>query len=229
MSDLKEKTLLTEVEAKKLLQEAGIPVIETRLAKSAGEALSISEELGFPVAMKIVSPDVVHKTDIGGVVLNIVDAAQAKKAYDQIISRVRMNLPEVNIEGVSVQMMAPTGVEIIIGMIKDPQFGPAVMFGLGGILVEVLRDVSFRLVPVMPVDAAEMVREIKGFALLEGYRGQTPVDIKRLEEIIVRVSAFIEKNPNLEELDLNPLFGMGDRIVAVDARIRLEPGTRDPE
>ena len=219
MSDLKEKTLLTEVEAKKLLQEAGIPVIETRLAKSAGEALSISEELGFPVAMKIVSPDVVHKTDIGGVVLNIVDAAQAKKAYDQIISRVRMNLPEVNIEGVSVQMMAPTGVEIIIGMIKDPQFGPAVMFGLGGILVEVLRDVSFRLVPVMPVDAAEMVREIKGFALLEGYRGQTPVDIKRLEEIIVRVSAFIEKNPNLEELDLNPLIAAGDNIVAVDARI----------
>ena len=219
MSDLKEKTLLTEVEAKKLLQEAGIPVIETRLAKSAGEALSISEELGFPVAMKIVSPDVVHKTDIGGVVLNIVDAAQAKKAYDQIISRVRMNLPEVNIEGVSVQMMAPTGVEIIIGMIKDPQFGPAVMFGLGGILVEVLRDVSFRLVPVMPEDAAEMVREIKGFALLEGYRGQTPVDIKRLEEIIVRVSAFIEKNPNLEELDLNPLIAAGDNIVAVDARI----------
>lgn len=219
MSDIKEKILLTEVEAKKLLREAGIPVIETRLAKSAGEALSISEELGFPVAMKIVSPDVVHKTDIGGVVLNIVDAAQAKKAYDQIISKVRINVPEANIEGVSVQKMAPAGVEIIIGMIKDPQFGPAIMFGLGGVLVEVLRDVSFRLVPVMPVDAAEMVREIKGFALLEGYRGQPQVDLKRLEEIIVMVSGFIEKNPNVEELDLNPLIAAGDNIVVVDARI----------
>jgi acyl-CoA synthetase (NDP forming) len=219
MSETKEKILLTEVEAKKLLREAGIPVIETRLAKSAGEALSISEELGFPVAMKIVSPDVVHKTDIGGVVLNIADATQAKKAYDQIISKVRMNVPEANIEGVSVQKMAPAGVEIIIGMIKDRQFGPAIMFGLGGILVEVLRDVSFRLVPVMPVDAAEMVREIKGFALLGGYRGQPPVDLKRLEEIIVTVSDFIEKNPDVEELDLNPLIATGDNIVAVDARI----------
>lgn len=219
MSETKEKILLTEVEAKKLLREAGIPVIETRLAKSAGEALSISEELGFPVAMKIVSPDVVHKTDIGGVVLNIGDATQANKAYDQIISKVRMNVPEANIEGVSVQKMAPAGVEIIIGMIKDPQFGPAIMFGLGGILVEVLRDVSFRLVPVMPVDAAEMVREIKGFALLGGYRGQPPVDLKRLEEIIVTVSDFIEKNPDVEELDLNPLIATGDNIVAVDARI----------
>ena len=214
-----EKILLTEVKAKELLKEAGIPVIDTRLAKTADEAVSLSKEMGYPVAMKIVSPNVAHKSDIGGVVLNISEAAQAAEAFQQIISSVEQGVPAAIIEGVSVQKMAPPGVEIIIGMNKDPQFGPAIMFGLGGVLVEVLRDVSFRLVPVLPVDAAEMVREIKGFALLQGYRGQSPVDINRLEEIIVKVSDFIEKNPQIEELDLNPLIATGDNIVAVDARI----------
>ena len=215
----KEKTLLTEVAAKDTLKKAGVPVVETRLAKTADEAVSLSEELGYPVVMKIVSPDVIHKSDIGGVVLNITDAAKVKEVYNQIISSVRQNVPDATIEGVSIQNMAPAGVEIIIGMIKDPQFGPALMFGLGGVLVEVLRDVSFRLVPVMPVDATEMVKEVRGFKLLQGYRGQPPVDIKRLEEIIVMVSEFIEKNPQIEELDLNPLMATGDSIVAVDARI----------
>jgi len=190
--------------------------------------------MGYPVAMKIVSPDIVHKSDIGGVVLGIASAARAGRAYRQIISSVSKSVPNARIEGVSVQKTAPAGVEIIIGMIKDPQFGPAIMFGLGGVLVEVLRDVAFRLVPVDPVDAAEMIREIKGFVLLQGYRGQPPVDIKRLEEIIVKVSNFIKKNPRIVELDLNPLIATGNSIVAVDARIvtssqaSLYPGKAGP-
>jgi acyl-CoA synthetase (NDP forming) len=219
MSETEEKILLTEVEAKELLREADIPVIETRLAKNAEEAVLISEEIGYPVAMKIVSPDIVHKSDIGGVVLSITDAIGVREAYNQIISSVGQKVSDAAIEGVSVQKMAPSGVEIIIGMIKDPQFGPAIMFGLGGFLVEVLRDVSFRLIPVMPIDAAEMIREIKGFPLLKGYRGQPHVNTKHLEEIIVKVSAFIEENPQVEELDLNPLVATGSNIVAVDARI----------
>ncbi len=226
--------LLTEVMAKEMLKKAGIPVIETRLAKTRDEAVAISKEMGYPVAMKIVSPDIVHKSDIGGVVLGIASAARAGRAYRQIISSVSKSVPNARIEGVSVQKTAPAGVEIIIGMIKDPQFGPAIMFGLGGVLVEVLRDVAFRLVPVDPVDAAEMIREIKGFVLLQGYRGQPPVDIKRLEEIIVKVSNFIKKNPRIVELDLNPLIATGNSIVAVDARIvtssqaSLYPGKAGP-
>lgn len=211
--------LLSEVEAKGLLKKAGIPVIEARLARTRKEAVSLSKEIGFPVVMKIVSPDIVHKSDIGGVALGLSSAAQVARAYRGMISSVRQKQPGARIEGVSVQKMAPSGVEIIIGMNRDPQFGPVIMFGLGGILVEVLKDVAFRLVPVSRLDAAEMVREIKGYALLRGYRGQKPVDISRLEEIIVKISDFIESNPQIEELDINPLTASGKSIVALDARI----------
>jgi acetate---CoA ligase (ADP-forming) subunit beta len=215
-------TLLNEVEAKELLQKAGIPVVETRLARTKKEALSISRELGFPVAMKIISPDISHKSDIGGVMLGLNSLTRVGNAYNEIISSVQQKMPQARIKGVSVQKMARPGVELIIGMNQDPQFGPVLMFGLGGILVEVLKDVSFRLVPITLRDAAEMVREIKGFALLQGYRGQEPVNIPNLEELLVKVSNFIEKNPQIKELDLNPLFAYKDSIIAVDARIVLE-------
>jgi acetate---CoA ligase (ADP-forming) subunit beta len=214
-------TLLNEVEAKSLLKNAGIPVIETRLARTKKEAVSISRELGFPVAMKIISPDISHKSDIGGVKLGLANVTQVGRAYTEIITNVSQKMPQAHIEGVSVQQMARPGVELIIGMNLDPQFGPVIMFGLGGILVEVLKDVSFRLVPLTRRDAAEMVREIKGFVLLNGYRGQEPVNIPYLEELLVKVSDFIEKNPQIKELDLNPLFAYKDSIVAVDARIVL--------
>jgi acyl-CoA synthetase (NDP forming) len=216
------QTLLTEVEAKDLLRKAGIPVVETRLAKTKKEAVALSKELGFPIVMKIISHDISHKSDVGGVKLGLANITQVGKAYDEMMSSVREKVPAAKIEGVSIQKMARSGVEIIIGMTKDPQFGPALMFGLGGILVEVLKDVSFRIVPVTRRDAAEMVKEINGYALLKGYRGQEPVDIPYLEELIVKVSDFIEKNPQIKELDLNPLFAYKDSIVAVDARIVLE-------
>jgi acyl-CoA synthetase (NDP forming) len=214
--------LLTEVESKQLVERAGIPVTKTKLARSKKEAISISKETGFPVVLKIVSPDVVHKSDSGGVKLGLANGAQVGRAYSEIMSSVRQKYPQAAIQGVSVQLMASPGTEVIVGMSKDPQFGPVLMFGLGGVLVEVLKDVSFRIVPVTKRDASEMIREIKGYPLLQGYRGQEAVDIASLEDIIVKVSQFIEQNPQIKELDLNPIFAYRDKAIAVDARIVLE-------
>jgi acyl-CoA synthetase (NDP forming) len=216
------QNLLTEVESKELLKKAGIPVVEAKLARSKKEAVSLSREMGFPVVLKISSTDVVHKSDSGGVKLGLTNATQVGKAYSQIISSVKQAYPEARIDGLSVQTMAPSGVEVIVGMTKDPQFGPVLMFGLGGILVEVLKDVSFRIVPVTERDAREMIKEIKGYPLLQGYRGQKPASIPALEQLIVKVSQFVEKNPQIKELDLNPIFAYPDKAVAVDARIILE-------
>jgi len=219
---IKSQNLLTEVESKELLKKAGIPIVEAKLARSKKEAVSLSKEMGFPVVLKISSPDVIHKSDSGGVKLGLANAAQVGKAYNEIISSIKKTYPKAEIQGVSVQPMAPPGVEVIVGMSKDPQFGPVLMFGLGGILVEVLKDVSFRIVPVTERDAREMIREIKGYPILEGYRGQKPASIPALEKLIVKVSQFVEKNPQIKELDLNPIFAYPDKAVAVDARIILE-------
>jgi len=219
---IKSQNVLTEVESKDLLKKAGIPVVEAQLARSKKEAISISKKIGFPVVLKISSPDVVHKSDSGGVKLGLANATQVGKAYNEIISSVKQAYLEAQIQGVSVQPMAPPGVEVIVGMSKDPQFGPVLMFGLGGILVEVLKDVSFRIVPVTERDAREMIREIKGYPILEGYRGQKPASIPALEKLIVKVSKFVEENPQIKELDLNPIFAYPDKAVAIDARIILE-------
>lgn len=223
---VKEKTkniVLNEVEAKRFLGQAGIPVVDTRLARSKSEAASLSREIGFPVVLKIVSPDVVHKSDIGGVKVGLANTAQVQKAYTGIITNVKEKVPGARIEGISVQKMARPGVEVIIGMTEDNQFGPVIMFGLGGIWVEAIRDVVFRVVPVSSRDADEMVREIKGFAALRGYRGQEPVNIPLLTKLITRISKFIEKNPGVKELDINPLIASGDGVVAVDVRIVMKP------
>ena len=215
------RRVLTEVEAKELLKQAGISVVETKLATSKEEALSISKQLGYPVVLKIASPDILHKSDAGGVKLDLKTAAQAGKAYDDILKVMKKQYPEAKIQGVSVQKMARPGVEVIIGVSKDAQFGPVLMFGLGGILVEILKDVSFRIVPLARRDAREMIREIKGYPVLEGYRGQAPVDVAALEELILKVSGFVEQHPEVEQLDLNPVFAYSDGAVAVDARVIL--------
>jgi len=216
------RNVLTEVEAKELLRRAGISVIDTKLATSREEALSISRQLGFPVVLKIASPDIVHKSDVGGVKLGLRTSTQVGKAYDDIMKAIKKQYPDAAIKGVSVQKMARPGVEVIIGMSKDAQFGPVIMFGLGGVLVEILKDVSFRIVPLARRDAREMIREIKGYPLLEGYRGQEPVDVGYLEELILKVSSFVEQHPEVAELDLNPVFAYKDGAVAVDARVVLE-------
>jgi len=218
------RTVLTEVESKEFLKPAGINIIDTKLATSKEEAISISRQLGFPVVLKIASPDIVHKSDAGGVKLGLKTANQVGKAYDQILPAIRQKYPQARLHGVAVQKMARPGVEVIIGMSKDAQFGPVLMFGLGGILVEVLKDVSFRIVPLSRRDAAEMLREIKGYPLLEGYRGREAVDISYLEELLLKVSSFVEQTPEIRELDLNPIFAYSDGAIAVDARVILEEG-----
>jgi len=214
--------VLNEVESKEMLKAAGIPVVETRFARNMKEAVAISKELGFPVALKVMSAEVVHKSDAGGVKLRLENVSQVEKAYSAMMASVKAMYPKAKIDGVSVQRMARPGVEIIVGMSTDPQFGPVLMFGLGGILVELLKDVSFRIVPVARFDAAEMIREIKGFPMLTGFRGSEPCDLNALEKLIVSVSDFVEKNPRVKELDLNPVFAYKDGVTAVDARVVLE-------
>jgi acetyl-CoA synthetase (ADP-forming) len=216
------RSILTEFESKKILKQAGIPVVETKLAKTQKEAVSLSQKIGFPVVLKIVSPDVIHKSDSGGVKLSINSVTEVKKAYDEILKKVRKQYPHAVIHGVSLQKMVRPGTEVIIGTSKDPQFGPVIMFGLGGIFVELLKDVSFRVIPVEQRDAHEMIKEIKGYPLLQGYRGKEPASLSALVEIILKISKLMEENPQIKELELNPIFAYRNKAVAVDARIILE-------
>jgi len=218
------RAFLTETESKQLLKEAGIDVVETHLATSPQEAVSIASKIGFPAVLKIVSTGVIHKSDSGGVKLGLETPEQVAAAYEDIIKAIKKGFPNAEIQGISVQKMARPGVEVIIGMSKDPQFGPVIMFGLGGVWVELLKDVSFRITPLATRDAREMIEEIKGYPLLTGYRGQEPADLKKLEDFILKVSVLAENNPRIKEMDLNPVFAYSDGAVAVDARIILEDG-----
>lgn len=215
------RTVLTEIEAKKILAEAGISCTETLLAATREDAVALAERIGYPVVLKISSVDITHKSDAGGVKVNLKDKAAVEKAYDDIMDSARAKFPDADIEGISVQGMARMGTEIIMGMIKDASFGPVVMFGLGGVLVEVLKDVSFRIVPIDKADAQEMTSEIQGKKLLEGYRGQDPADVPCLQEMLVKLSDFVNGTPGIEEIDMNPVFAYKDGAVVVDARIIL--------
>jgi len=216
------RSILTEIESKRVLKQIGVPVVETRLAMNQKEAVSISQRIGFPVVLKITSPDVVHKTDSGGVKLGLRNGSEVKKAYDDISKSVKKKYPRAFIHGISVQKMVPPGTEVIVGTSKDPQFGPVIMFGLGGIFVEVLKDVSFRVIPVKQKDAQEMIQEIKGFPLLRGYRGKDPANIPALVGMILKISKLVNENPQIREMELNPIFAYKNKALAVDARIILE-------
>ena len=216
------RLVLTEIESKEILGNAGIDVIETRLAATEQEAITFSKKIGFPVVLKICSPDIIHKSDSGGVRVGLKDENGVERAYKEIIASAGEKYSEAKIEGVSVQRMAGPGIEVIIGAYRDSQFGPILMFGLGGILVEALKDVSFRLIPVSQKDASQMIKEIKGYSLLDGYRGLEPVDISLLEKYLLDISGFMENNPRIKELELNPVIAYKNGAVAVDARIVLE-------
>jgi acyl-CoA synthetase (NDP forming) len=213
------RTLLNEVEAKEVLAEAGIPATSTTLAKTREEALQQADAAGYPVVLKIVSRDIAHKTDVGGVKLNLADARAVGDAFDAIVASAKAAVPGANIDGVSVQPMAVPGTEVIVGMTTDDQFGPVMMFGLGGVMVEVLKDVAFRLVPLTERDAKQMIGDIKGAPILDGVRGSPPADREALARTILGVSKLVESHPEIRELDLNPVFAYADGSVAVDARI----------
>ena len=223
-AEKEKRTVLTEIEAKQILNEAGISCTDTRLAPAKEDAVALCEEIGYPVVLKISSVDITHKSDAGGVKVNLQDKAAVEKAYDEIMASCTAKYPNANIEGISVQGMAKAGTEIIIGMTKDPSFGPVLMFGLGGIFVEVLKDVAFRIVPLNKNDASEMINEIKGKKLLEGYRGQDPADIPFLEDMLLKLSELVDKTEVIAEIDMNPVFAYKQGAVVVDARIILEAG-----
>ena len=217
----KEKRSLLETEAKELLKEYGIPVPNFKLIKSEEEIAELAKEINFPIVMKIVSPDIIHKTDAGGVKVGVKDEEEARMIYQEIISKAIKYNKKASISGVIAYTMVPQGTEIIIGMMKDPHFGPVIMFGLGGIFVEVLKDISFRILPIEEIDAREMIAEIKGYEILKGARGNPPRDIRAIEEVLMKVSKLTMENPEINEIDLNPIFVFENGIQVVDARMIL--------
>jgi acyl-CoA synthetase (NDP forming) len=216
------RNYLLEPEAKMVCMEYGIPVPRFKVALTYDEAIKFAEGIGYPVVLKIVSPDIIHKFDIGGVALNLKNSSEVKNAYENILTNVKRHKPNAKIVGVLVQEMAPQSTEVIVGAIKDPQFGPALMFGLGGIFVEVLKDVTFRIAPITESDAREMITEVKAYPVLKGYRGQPPVDLNAIVNILLNTSKLVMDHLEIKELDLNPILVYEKGAKTVDARIILE-------
>jgi acetyltransferase len=217
------RRFLPEPEAHEVLHAYGLPMLNSRLVQDEAEAVRAAHEIGFPVVMKIVSPDIVHKFDVGGVRLNLQTEAEVKNAYADIIRKVKAARQDVRIWGVFVQEMVRGGKETILGMKRDPHFGPLLMFGLGGIYVEVFKDVIFRIAPIRELSARHMIEGIKGIKLLRGFRGEPPSDIEAIAQSLTRLSQLVTDFPEIEEMDINPLIvlpsGSGARVV--DARILI--------
>jgi len=212
---------LDELESLQLLGAYGIPTAPAELATSRTQAGEAAARIGFPVVLKIVAPAIVHKTEVGGVEVGIESAPEAEAAFDRIVAGARKAYPEAVISGVLVQKMVAGGRELIVGMSRDPSVGALLMFGLGGVLVEVLGDVVFRLAPITRLEAADMLRSIRGVRLLHGVRGAPPADLRALEDILIRAGRLAADFPAIAELDLNPVLAFGDGAVAVDARVML--------
>ncbi|MEM2049730.1 MAG: acetate--CoA ligase family protein [Thermoproteota archaeon] len=211
---------LSSEEAFEIASAYGIPVPKARIARDAAEAREIAESIGFPVAVKIISPDILHKTDMGCVILNVKTPEEASRAYELVVRRARAAMPQAKILGVLIQKMAPPGREVIVGSVRDPQFGPLIMFGLGGIYVNFLRDVSYRLAPLTFTEAMEMVSETKAYTLLKGVRGEPPSDLESVVKVVVRLSQLMCRFKKLVEMEINPLFAYEERkgCMAVDIR-----------
>jgi len=216
------RKFLLEYEAKAVCQEYGIPVTKVMISKNAKEAAEFSAQIGYPVVLKIISPDVLHKFDVGGVILDINSQEEAKIGYNKIVENVKKHKPKAKIDGILIQEMAPSSTEVIVGCIKDAQFGPTLMFGFGGTFVEVMKDVSFRIAPIVEADAKEMMTEVKAYPILQGCRGQPPADIDTLAQILLNVSKLVMDYPQIRELDLNPVMVYEKGAKTVDARIILE-------
>lgn len=215
------RRFVTEPEAKRVLRVYGIPVTREEICGTPAEAVAAAEKIGYPVVMKLVSPRVVHKTEFDAVRLDLRSPDEVRRAFSEIISKARMEIKDTEIHGVLVSEMAG-GVEMIIGSIKDPQFGPIMMFGLGGIFVEVFRDVSYRLAPIERIDAEEMISELRGRKLLEGFRGGPSVNRESLLHTMISVSRLLADHDEIAEMDLNPIFGSEDGVKVADARIFID-------
>jgi acyl-CoA synthetase (NDP forming) len=213
---------LLETEAKTICMEYAIPVTTFKLAKNEEEATGFAGQIGFPVVLKIVSPDIIHKSDAGGVMVNLKSTVEVRSAYRKILENAKKHNAAAKIVGVLVQEMAPQSTEVIVGAIKDPQFGQTLMFGLGGIFVELLKDVTFRVAPITQEDAEEMITEVKAYPLLKGYRNTPPADINAIVNVLLNTSKLVMDYPEIKELDLNPIMAYEKGAKTVDARIILE-------
>ncbi len=215
------RKLLTVQESKRILLQEGFPVNPTGFGTNLDEILVEAEKIGFPVVLKVSSQDIIHKSDIGGVITGIQGVRDLKEQYEIMQQKIAQKSPDAQIEGFIIEKME-SGIELLVGSTLDPMFGPILAFGLGGIYVEVLKDVVFRLIPIEQEDATEMLSEIKAAKILDGIRGQPPVNKKALVNLLMKTSDFIDRHPEIEELDLNPVFATDKGVSVVDARIILK-------
>src|SRR5690606_7159069 len=216
---------LNEIQSLRVLSGAGIPIVATEVAHSKAQASALAEKIGRPLALKVLSPDILHKSDAGGVQLNINGAAEAAQAYETILSNASRHAPDARIEGVLLAPMVKGGAECIMGVHVDPVFGPVVMFGLGGIFVEVLKDVSFRLAPFDKAEAQSMIEETRALAVLKGARGQRPMDIDAIAQALSALSHLAHAlRHRLASIDVNPfvVLPQGQGAVALDALVVLK-------
>jgi acetyltransferase len=214
---------IADAESRRILTAYGIEIPQSEVAETPEQAEKVASKLGYPVVLKIASPDILHKTDVGGVKVGLRNAADVRDAFELITYRAQRYVPEARLWGCLVQEMVPEGLEVLIGMNRDPQFGPLITFGLGGIYVEVLKDVSFRLAPLSRQGSEAMLKEIRAAALLEGVRGQPAVDRQSIADTLLRISQLVMDFPEIAELDINPYvaFEQGQGGIAIDMRLVL--------
>ncbi|MFX0170960.1 MAG: acetate--CoA ligase family protein [Candidatus Hodarchaeota archaeon] len=218
---LQKRKMLSVQESKTILLKEGFPVNPTGFGINFEEIEKEAEKIGFPIVLKVSSKDIVHKSDIGGVITGIRSIQDLKEQFEIMQRNIARKAPEAHIEGYIIEKME-SGIELLIGSTHDPMFGPILAFGLGGIYVEILKDVVFRLIPLEHEDATEMISEIKAAKILDGIRGQPPIDKKELVNLLMKTSTFIDQHPEIEELDLNPVFATEKGVSVVDARIILK-------
>jgi acetyltransferase len=218
------RVTMGDAEARDVLEAYGVPLPKSAVAATADEAVAFAESIGYPVVMKIASPDILHKSDIGGIKLNINSASEVRDAFDLLVYRGQRFMPDATIWGCQIQQMVKGGREVIIGVNRDPQFGPLIMFGLGGIYVEALKDVTFRVAPIDRRAATEMLGEIRAYKLLRGVRGEKPSDQAAVVDTLLRISQLVTDFPEIVELDINPLmvFEQGKGVLGIDMRLALK-------
>jgi succinyl-CoA synthetase beta subunit len=213
------ESLLLGVEALSFLQEEGFPVLKSLLAHNEDDAAGKALEIGLPVTLKPSSPDVIHKTETGGIRVSLRDEAEVRQAFREIAATFTTNYPEKRLDGVMVQKQG-SGLEVIVGMLRDQQFGPVLMFGLGGVFVEAMKDVTFRLIPIEKADAKDMMEELKGYDVLRNPRSGS-IDLPAVENLLMDISTFIAHHPEVQEMDLNPVFVSSHGVQICDARIKV--------
>jgi acetyltransferase len=224
------RVAIGDAEARAILTAYGLTIPPSELATSADQAAEMAAQMGFPVVLKIASPDILHKTDVGGVKVGLENPSDVRDAFDLITYRTQRYVPDARIWGCLVQKMVPAGLEVLIGMNRDPQFGPLVTFGLGGIYVETLKDVTFRTAPFSRREAEEMLSEIRARSLLDGVRGKPPVDKTILIEALLRINQLVTDFPEITELDINPfiVYEAGRGGIAIDMRLVLKSDEKQP-